>query len=248
MTVFKKSGGGVGRFSSATSPSGGGGFTRSSIALYLTGTSQDPPVGARFMRLAVIGAGADGASSSAQGGGGGGGCASTKIIPAASIAYVIGQRSRSAGATTGLTSATFAGGYIQATGGIGVTGGAGSGGDYSFTGGSALANENPGAGAAGPAGNGASVSATGDPVDAPGLTDNGWAFGGGGAGQTDSGVGGGGPGMPGGGTPTTNGSAGRTIFGVVETVNSTTGRTPGGGGGVASGTGGSGGLIVEWFF
>lgn len=245
MTMFKKPGSAVGRLSSATPPSrGGGGISRSSIAVYTSGTSLTPPDGAKFMRVAAIGPGEKGGSSSADGGGGGGGCAATKIVPAQPITYTIGANIYGfPNWVRTPTTVSFGDRTLTAFGAVGRNGGYGSGGDYNFNGGNASTSSNAGGGSAGPAGHG---GAAGSP--APAMANNGWSIGGGGGGASNSSVGGGAPGCPGRGGAGAGG-AGQTIFGSVNVNNETTGMTPGGGGGVgAIYTATAGAMIVEWFF
>jgi hypothetical protein len=218
--MLKKIGSAFGRISSAAPPSGGAGLSRSSITMYLIGTSLTPPLGAKFMRVAAIGPGGDGGAASTTGGGGGG-CAATKIVPASAITFSIGVSGRGTGTPT---TASFNGyNLVGGAGGTGSpeSGGVGSGGDFNFAGGTASSSGRSGGGAAGPAGPGRASPSSSTVSDAAALTNNGWSIGGGGAGGYTSfgdGYGGGSPGSPG---NTSNGdavgtSAGRTVAGLNE--------------------------------
>lgn len=114
-------------------------------------TTLQPPPGAKFMRVAVIGRGADGSDS---GGGGGGGCAATKIVKASAITYEIFHNIQNR------TIATFPGYDLWGGGAIEANGGSAYGGDFNFRGGnspgggSGVRRRSGGGGAAGPAGKG----------------------------------------------------------------------------------------------
>lgn len=100
-----------------------------------SGKTKTVPTGAVYMRVAVIGGGGGGNNS---GGAGGGGCAATKIIPASTITYTVGDGG-TAGNNGGDSTATFTGYSLVGGGGKAYTtsgnGGTASGGDYNFTGG-----------------------------------------------------------------------------------------------------------------
>lgn len=239
-------------------------------------TTLQPPLGAKFMRVAVIGRGADGSDS---GGGGGGGCAATKIVKASAITYQINHD------LSNRTTATFPGYDLRGTGAIEANGGRGIGGDFNFFGGnspgggSGIRRRSGGGGAAGPAGkggDGASTdsSSTGGMRGARGEFDpkTGWHIGGGAGGgvylsnNNLAAVGGGGAGADAGSIGMTSASIGGQkgmISGGTSSDQATSasggkikdGGEMGGGGAmyrdssvVYTSAGGPGGIIIEWFF
>lgn len=191
-------------------------FTRSTIVRVTSGTLVTPPVGAKGMRIAAIGAGGGGeGSTSIIRSGGGGGCAASDIILAQPIVIAIGFRGSSGtfpgNGTNGGTTTVTVGGVtlLQATGGIGgstvgAAGGTGLIGRYLYTGGfgdavsSASNRFASGGGGAGPKGNGGNGGRT-PPSALPTTPTNGsididgWGVGGGGGGGVAiQGAGGGG--------------------------------------------------------
>jgi hypothetical protein len=228
-----------------------------------------PPENAKYMRVAVIGAGG---SSVNQYGAGGGGCAASKIVPAAPITYRVGGAQTSLFPYNGGNSiASFPGYHLVGGGGggrdsnTGSVGGVGSGGDYNFRGGpSNTGTGTGGGGAAGPNGNGGTGSLAYDGVsDRFGFdgefSGTGWGPGGGAGGNnrgaSPNGLPGAGSGSSAVGTILSTGSApavSPSFFGTPYTaVNYSIGGVMGGGaGGSGSGTfaGGVGGIVVEWFY
>lgn len=168
-----------------------------------------PPANAKYMRVAVIGAGGLCASlfTSAVGGGGGG-CAASRIVRASPVQYLAVNQG---GAGTGAnTVATFPGYQLVGQGGIvgslgGGQGGQGSGGDYNFRGGNGTNFTSAmylGGGGAGPNGDGGDGGLQGT------FDGSGWGCGGGSGGigrvatSTDGAVTGGGGAGSLAGTPT----------------------------------------------
>jgi hypothetical protein len=229
-----------------------------------------PPANAKYMRVAVVGAGG---SSVNQYGAGGGACAASKIVPAAPITYNVGAANTSVSPYDGgASTASFPGYSLVANGGGGRTGSTGAAGgaagltgDYNFRGGpSNTGTGTGGGGAAGPNGNGGTGSLAYDGVsDRVGFdgsfSGTGWGPGGGAGGNNrgafPNGLPGAGSGSSAVGTLLFAGSApavSPSFFGLPYTaVNSSDGGVMGGGaGGSGSGTvaGGVGGIVVEWFY
>lgn len=227
-----------------------------------------PPQNAVYMRVAVIGGGGGGRGTSTSGNkyaGGGGGCAASKIVAASPVAYSIGAGgdgrlgTSGNGTNGGDTTASFAGYKLVGGGGTGGTttsgaGGVGSGGDYNFNGGDgrlgASTSGAAGGGGAGPNGDGATFSTT--PTNGP-FSNTGWGAGGGGiyvsassghgAGVTNAAISTATDApmcYPWGG-PEVNGHGGEMGGGGKADYNATTGS-------IASDSGGSGGMVVEWFY
>lgn len=166
----------------------------------------EPPEGAKFMRVAVVGGGGGAiwvpGAATTRAGGGGGGCAASRIVPASDVPYicgVAGARKQVAAAAPdsasagGDSSATVAGELLIGRGGqpgSNLTeavfpnagkGGFGEGGTYNFSGGNAGGNF--GGGGAGPNGNGG-FHDTNSNLPTPGyFSGEGWGCGGGGSGS-----------------------------------------------------------------
>lgn len=233
----------------------------------------EPPAGAKAMRVAVIGGGAAGSN---ERGGGGGGCAATRIVKAEAITYSIGAGGVSSGDIDGSdTTATFGIYALVGGGATGATRGSSSGGDYNYLGGN---GNRSGGGGAGPGGDAASGVASISSEGATGHFQDGWGVPGGNSGATSylsntnygyiyAYAGGGGAGAAGGsasaGTDRRGESSGSSLWGrsggmsiCYETRKTAgDGGEMGGGGGAAKdryawahGNGGSGGMVVEWFF
>jgi hypothetical protein len=232
-----------------------------------------PPANAKYMRVAVIGAGGSISTTGAGFGAAGAGCAASKIVPASPISYFVGSAVLSGTYKGEDSTATFPGYFLIGGGGGGRTsntvvaaGGVGSGGDYNFEGGATQTGSTTGGGgAAGPNGNGGRGCAVRDGVSLkPGedgvFSGTGWGVGGGGGGAAGTDVsacaGGGGAGAQGGihpGVSTTSAAPSNSptpCFGG-PADGRTAGVMGGGTGGRAtSGTaaGGVGGIVVEWFY
>lgn len=222
-----------------------------------------PPQGARLMRVAVIGAGGSGSyvTSGNGGGGGGGGCAASKIVSAAPIAYSIGigGASRSTlgnGFNGGDTTVSFGSYQLVGQGGragttSGGLGGSGFGGDYNFTGGAgATSTSNQavrGGGGAGPNGNGGDGN-----IRNVTFANTGWGAAGGFGGNTNNYYGGSGTGAYFVAEATIDLEVIDYPWGRDGIRGAKTGGEMGGGGagGVSAttGAGGSGGMVVEWFY
>jgi hypothetical protein len=227
-----------------------------SISGTTAGGTLFPPPNARFMRVAAIGGGGCGYYTGALGyGGGGGGCAATKIIPASTISYIIGAGGDTTTRRGGNTTASFAG-YALVGGGGGSTSftqagtaGVGLGGDYNYNGGSSINTSSTagGGGGAGPAGPGGNFGV--DPTN--GQYIDGWGCGGGSVVGNDNAAGAG-------ANPDQLESNQNYPWGTGQVLNVSTpirgGELGGGGrsgattGWATIGRGGSGGLVVEWFY
>jgi hypothetical protein len=202
-----------------------------------------PPANAKYMRVAVVGAGGTGY---AVNGGAGGGCAATKIVPASPIQYTVGAAALFNGASS---TASFTGYTLVGGGGGGYTSGnivgVGSGGDYNYNGGAGVGSR--GGGAAGPSGNGGDANQNA-PAVGPG-----WGCGGGGGGSASGGQGGGGSGANGAfysGNYTYSYFSGQSFFGgqAFDSFGGQMGGGGGAGGGAGMTAGGVGGIVVEWFY
>ena len=216
----------------------------------------NPPSGARFMRVAVVGGGG-GAVGGTGGGGGGGGCAASKMVVASSVSYTVGAGGSSSDG--GDSIAIFPGYRLFAGGGkSGSTrsGGTASGGDYNSAGGAGTerwSSGDPYAGGGGAAG----------PFSLVNGVYTGWGAtrGGDGAVNYRESCGGSGTGALGPAFITTYyqrivvpaGMNTNWPWGIIPSGSfEITGGEMGGGGGRDSsfllGSGGSGGLVVEWFY
>ena len=202
-----------------TSPSGGNGLgglpkkqttpTQSTYTRIVTAGSGViiPPANAKYMRVAVIGGGGGGqaqrdysGSTDAACGGGGGGCAASKMVAASAINYSVGGGGAGNGSSGGDTTASFGTYSLVGRGGSGgsltlnALGGAGIGGDYNYSGGSALRASTTGtygavsaggggAGPSGAGGNGSKQDGLTETIGTDGQLSNGWGCGGGGGGK-----------------------------------------------------------------
>jgi hypothetical protein len=213
-----------------------------------------PPSGARFMRVAVVGGG--GGSDNAVSGGGGGGCAASKIVSSMPISYFIGAGGIEAiggnsTAVFGTYSLIGSGGGAGGVGAGGV-GGDGIGGDYNYSGGAGAFGgaDNGGGGAAGPFGNGTNgLAGSGSSGEVAVYGIDGWGICGGTGGA--SGCGGTGTGVY---LQTSVANLNRVPTDFPwgrQNPNTTTGaggEMGGGAGDDGIGAGGSGGMVVEWFY
>ena len=219
-----------------------------------------PPQGAKLMRVAVIGGGACGYYNGTVGFGGcGGGCAASKIVPASSITYSIGAGGNTTTQKGGDTTASFIGYELIGGGGNSSYlappyGGVGKGGDYNYSGGSAISTTSlcGGGGGAGPGGPG------GDGGPGQGSETSfvaGWGAKGGQGSGTGLGAGTGAFSPP--SSPATNDMFAVYPWGsgITDSVANTTAGVMGGGGRSGAttgwstiGLGGSGGMVVEWFY
>lgn len=246
------------------------GFSHSTFSRIVSGSGTlNPPADAVAMRVAVIGAGGSGrvapSGSGNSGGGGGGGCAASKIVTAVPIQYTIGVGGAArpgGGKTNGYsgtnTTAAF-GSYVLVGGGggggttVAGPGGVASGGDYNFDGGNGFLDYRGAIGGGGGAGpNGAGGDGADGVVVPWTFTNSGWGSGGG-AGGTSVNSGGFGTGLFGNinlPDPPADFPWGRNYSGVIGQHG---GEMGGGGGGrvhdsLPGGAGGSGGMVVEWFY
>lgn len=234
-------------------------FTHSTYTTVYSGSGViTPPVGAKAMRVAAIGAGGRIASGSfSYPGGGGGGCAASKIVPASPITYSVGAGGNATIFEGGNTTAQFTGYNLVGGGGKSVAvnngvspGGVGTGGDYNFSGGAGnVVIATRSGGSAGPNGNGGDGGQDGQ------YAGTGWGPGGGaGSAPNDMGTTNVQYRSSGGGAPGSSSihmyskfSSGPFSAPIDTSGGAGNGGIPGGGGGV-NGVGGSGCVLVEWFY